>query len=582
MILGISISHNASVAVTSMDGIVVEALEEERVTRIKGYWGIPVKSIDLMSQKYSIDEIVIGSHLKLSLKEMEIFESQLVGNPSNPIGRYSKPFPGFSSSFSQGNPNENLGNLVLSIVRKHHPNRNIPISWVEHHDSHIGSALGLFQEDSIIFSFDGNGDGLSSKIYISKKLSNPELTKINETHRNNSLGSLYSAVTSLYNFKPNSHEGKITGLAAFGSMSQANDYLNSKIKVKDGSISLKIPQNSFSRLIFKIFNYLMRKLVLPITIVDIALIASSKTKNYADLAFAIQKTLEDSMAKVVNFHVLKNGITNISLTGGVFANVKLNSVLAGLDSVEKCRVFPNMGDGGISLGCIWFLLAKRKELSVGRLYKDMFLGPINSHTKDEIDLLVHEGDIEVSEIDGNSITLNIVEDLTAGLIVGIHRGRMEFGPRALGHRSIIANPNLDNVNAEINKRLKRTEFMPLAPIICAEAFDVYFEPQKDMQPFEYMTMTANVKSEYLKRLGGVVHIDGTARPQIVTIESDEYIYRILKSFGDKNGVYALINTSFNVHEQPINYELNDSVSVLKSGGVDVIYTEKFKLKLKKH
>lgn len=93
-----------------MDGIVIEALEEERVTRIKGFWGIPVKSIDLLSQKYSIAEIVIGSHLKLSLKEIEIFESQLVGNPSNPKGKYLKPFPGFNSKFNQDNPNENLGN----------------------------------------------------------------------------------------------------------------------------------------------------------------------------------------------------------------------------------------------------------------------------------------------------------------------------------------------------------------------------------------------------------------------------------------------------------------------------------------
>jgi carbamoyltransferase len=158
---------------------------------------------------------------------------------------------------------------------------------------------------------------------------------------------------------------------------------------------------------------------------------------------------------------------------------------------------------------------------------------------------------------------------------------MEFGPRALGNRSILIDPRKANVNQTVNKRLKRTEFMPFAPIVLENYFDLYFESQNvSKQPFYYMTSTCMVRPEYRSAIPAVTHVDGTARPQIVTKESNAIVTQILEEFCLLTGVPVLVNTSFNVHEEPINFQLEDSLEALERNAVDMIYTNHGRITLR--
>ena len=157
---------------------------------------------------------------------------------------------------------------------------------------------------------------------------------------------------------------------------------------------------------------------------------------------------------------------------------------------------------------------------------------------------------------------------------------MEFGPRALGNRSILIDPRFANINKIANDRLKRTEFMPFAPMVLEEEFSNYFESSNEtMQPFSYMAMTCKVLDSVADKIPAVTHVDQTARPQIVTQELSYFCFNILKSFQAQTGIPVLVNTSLNVHEEPINFTLEDTLSCLRRGAIDVIYTEDLRITL---
>ena len=444
--------------------------------------------------------------------------------------------------------------------------------WVMHHKSHLGTALGVSHGNSLLFSLDGQGDGESGAI---GKTNGESIVELCNFPALDSLGLLYSAVTSRYNFKPTQHEGKITGLAAFGAYSAAVESLLNFVSVKDGCPEIHNIRNLKDRITTKLLRGI-GKVNKPVayTLDEIVQIAESKTINYPDLAFAVQDVLEKSVIEITKFWVQKTSITNIALTGGVFANVKLNQRISELKEVAEIRVFPNMGDGGISVGGVWSWLSERNELVKANLYEDMYLAP-ELESKTEFLALKSNSLLEIRELSEDEIIIEIVERILKQEVVGVHIGSMEFGPRALGNRSILLDPRNDQITKIVNTRLKRTEFMPFAPVVTAESFATFFETKnKSLQPFEFMTMTCDVKSEFQKYLPGITHVDGTARPQIIyPNHSNRIYYEILKKFESQTGFPILVNTSFNVHEEPINYLFKDSVKALISGAVDCIYTE---------
>ena len=254
----------------------------------------------------------------------------------------------------------------------------------------------------------------------------------------------------------------------------------------------------------------------------------------------------------------------------VFANVKLHQTISELPGLMNVSIFPHMGDGGLSLGGIWHELSIKGELSKGLLFHNMYLSEEYFNTIKNKDI---DG-VNFQEITGTQMFDQVSQDLQSGLVIGLHVGGVEFGPRALGNRSILFNAQEPEIGKLLNARLKRTEFMPFAPVILERKFSEYFEYKgESLENFKYMTLTCTVREKVRSLIPTVTHVDGTARPQIIPENSNLIVKNILESYFKLTGVPVLVNTSLNMHEEPINGHLQDSIKCLRLQCIDKLVTE---------
>ena len=297
-----------------------------------------------------------------------------------------------------------------------------------------------------------------------------------------------------------------------------------------------------------------------------------------DLAASIQKHLEENMVQYVDYWVKKTGLPDLVTAGGVFANVKLNQKIVESPSIESFFVHPHMGDGGIALGAALFALAEFK-LGQGGILKpkklrNVYFGP--EFSNEEIQKAIISNGLHAKDCD--DVSNEIANKIDNGRIVGLFQGRMEFGPRALGNRSILAKPVDKSINNSLNRRLARTEFMPFAPsVLEEEAMDYFIGYEKAKYPSKFMTITFDVPKEKQPKIEAVVHIDGTARPQAVDKYSNESYYQILKAYKDVSGLPLFINTSFNAHEEPIVCSPQDAINAFKAKRIDCLVIGNFVL-----
>ena len=585
MKIGLAISHDSSAAITTDKGEIISAMGEERISRNKNHVGIPINSIKLLTDNLDhseLNECIIGTNKNLTLRDARQIVFSLSGNPSNPAGKWLPVGPG------QINNVQLFGNSPYEIVENKlkidFPEifGKIKFTWENHHDSHLGCALGMSNHSKrLIISLDNAGDGESGAIGVTESGNFNSLYRIKSL---DSLGALYTAVTEKYNFRQGSHEGKITGLAALGAYSEAIEILSQHVLVKNGRVKIVHCHKLKDVVIGKVASKVGLKLKTKMQLNEIIDLAESKTNNYPDLAFAIQEVLEKSVLELIQYWVRETQIPDISLAGGVFANVKLNQRISESEFARDVQIFPNMGDGGIAVGGIWSQLAKRGNLSSNNLFNNMYLAP-NTDVLDNEALVQIKSDpslrIEIFAID--DLPKEIASSINSGLVVAFHSENMEFGPRALGNRSLLIDPRRGDLVSIVNKRLKRTEFMPFAPMVMEDKFDEYFlkSSQQSITPFQYMTMTCDVKQQYRSKIPAVTHTDGTARPQTVSENSNKIVYKILSEFSKVSGLHLVVNTSLNIHEEPINFLLKDSIKALKLDAFDVLYFKNMKITLSK-
>jgi len=575
-ILGLAISHDASAALTTGNGVTIAALAEERISRKKSYTGLPLRAIEkLLKLNEEVNEVCIGTHKNLTIDDAIIFAAQLEGNPSNLDGVWGKEFPGFRGALKL---NTNPQDLIQKLLQQRFAGlMDSKFIWINHHDSHLGCSLAASrcgQEDSLLVSLDGQGDGESGAIATLKGGALEVLSRISAL---DSLGELYSAVTRRYGFRPTEHEGKILGLAAYGHYSEAVKVLSRFVSVKDGQIKVHQVRNLKARLVGKSLRALGIPSKIALSLGEIVDLAESQTSSYPDLAYAIQQILESSVLEIINQFIDKTEINALGLAGGVFANVKLNQKISELKGVKTVNVFPNMGDGGISLGGIWSMLHGRGQLAQSNLFQDMYLAP---ETIEEDEFLMRQissdSSLVVKEYNDELELIEFVaQKLHEGSVVALHRGRMEFGPRALCNRSLLADPGNADINRVLNEKLGRTEFMPFAPIVPIEFFEEYFQKEstQELTPFSFMTITCRVRDEKKSIIPAVVHVDGTARPQVVSKDSNPFAHAVITEFAKLSGYPVLINTSLNIHGQPINYCLKDSLGPLATEAYDILAFE---------
>ena len=433
------------------------------------------------------------------------------------------------------------------------------VSFVNHHDAHALPAL-FYQPDwdnALIYTADGGGDFHQYSIlhFDGRKLNRifggDEIIhdKSWPDEKTNSVGHVYSFVTEIAGFKRNRHEGKITGLAAFGKPSVL-DALKGRFTVREDGVI----RSDFGS--YKEMETFMKGL--------------AATCSIEDLARSAQELLEDLFRTSFKLLVAKHRFTNVGLSGGVFSNVLLNQVVSETDGVEDVFVVPPMGDEGLVIGGVLQVLIRERGF-------DDFLAnrqPIG---------LPYWGEEFASFPDpGPGIRLvaetDVVEEgaklLAEGKVCAIFTKGMEYGPRALGARSILINPGDRKINDSVNKRLSRTEFMPFAPYVRDERAEEVFEiTAANRKAMDFMTITTMVKPEWADRISAVVHIDNTARPQIIRREDNPLYYDLLERFEQKTGLPCLVNTSFNAHEEPIINTPEEALNALRNDRVDYLITD---------
>lgn len=592
MYLGLNLSHDSSAALVSKDGKILSAIGEERLARKKNIVSFPYLSIFEFSLKYdlsAVELVVVGSHSSFKHTEMNylhwLFEKDSFPKFDGMLEKFLWP-PGYAPLPQFNSSNDPRGKLREKWLREKLAFELLKfgitaqIVFKNHHDGHVFSAIGSANfKNGLAISLDGEGDGESGlvkefweeegRVHVLDKARIPSTQ---------SLGYMYSAVTNRYNFKPSSHEGKITGLAAFGSGGLVLDFMLSKIEIQSGVPNFKFPTSRIGRYFVETLHKINVGSQLVASFENLADMSASKSSNYADLAFAVQNVLELSVCEMIRYFVHLTGVENITLAGGVFSNVKLNQKIAELDFVEKVSIFPNMGDGGLAVGGIWDHLQKSGILTSEMKFENAYLDVELSENYN-----VHsDNDLFVEDLARADWADKVSDLIIQKKIVGILVGKMEFGPRALMNRSIVADPRDRNINKTLNERLRRTEFMPFAPVCLESDVETLFEIDgKDVsQAFRFMIMTCEVKSDWIDKIPAVVHIDRTARPQIIDRNSHPIAFDLLTVYKAKTGIPCLINTSFNVHEEPIVRSLADGIRSLRAGAVDYIATESLLIRMR--
>jgi carbamoyltransferase len=430
------------------------------------------------------------------------------------------------------------------------------VYFYNHHESHALAPLFYTQwDDALLVTADGGGDTVN---YSHRHFANGALTTIYGGEEClltplpiDSLGHAYETMTAALGFIPRRHEGKLTGLAAFGRPILA-DKIAARFSVNDAGRVL-----SDFRDFREIHNFIRG-------------LAAGVSRE--DAAASIQQVLEDTMLRSVAQLLEHHKARHLGLAGGVFANVRLNRVLAERLPIDEVFIFPAMGDEGMPAGgALCYLLQRdglRHWLAQRRPLSDMYFGRDYTNAIDDA-LKASAGVRQTREppVEGAARRLN------AGQLGAIYTGRMEYGPRALGARSILANPSRRETHDLLNKRLARSEFMPFAPVIAAEKAATVFDVNPvNAYACRFMTITCNVKPQWRERIAAVVHVDGSARPQTIERETNPLYYDILTAFERESGLPVLVNTSFNVHEEPIVNKPSECVQALVDGRIDFVVT----------
>jgi carbamoyltransferase len=432
------------------------------------------------------------------------------------------------------------------------------IHFADHHEAHALTALFHTDwDEALLYTADGVGDNIS---YSIRSLASGRLechlggdNMLAARHlRRNSLAAAYASATAACGFRMFRHEGKLTGLSARGEPKLADALARHFWLDKDGLIESD----------FKNWH------ALDDTVRDIC-----RGHDRETIAASIQKVTEDLVSGAIRSWLARTGRRRLGLAGGLFANVRLNRLLAETLPIDEIFVFPAMGDDGLCAGAALGFLLERDGLAAWlrrrRRLADVYLA---QDFDPSIDACLAAGP-GVRALAGDPVEV-ATGLICAGKVGAIYVGRMEFGPRALGARSIIASPSDAAINDNLNKRLDRSEFMPFAPYVLEEDAERVFEiTNVNRYAARFMTITCAVRPEWRERIPAVVHIDGTARPQIVGDEANPLFAAILRRFRDTTGLPVLVNTSFNVHEEPIVNRPQECLKALLDGRVDFVVTK---------
>lgn len=585
-ILGISAFYHDAAAAIISDGDIVAAAQEERFTRKKHDSSFPVNAIKycLKEAKIDMSEVnYVAFYDKPFLKMERLLETYLSYAP--------KGFKSFISSM----PSWIRQKIYLKAQIQKFLDFDGMIIFPEHHHSHAASAFypSPFQEAAIL-TIDGVGEWATTSFGYGK---DNGLVLTDEIRFPHSLGLLYSAFTYFCGFRVNSGEYKLMGLAPYGEPKYVDLILDHVVDLKDdGSFRLNLKYFNYCTGLTMTNHHLENLFATPRREAE-----SKMTQVYMDIARSIQVVTEEIVLKIATHVHKQTGMKNLCMAGGVALNCVANGRVQREGPFDRIWVQPASSDSGGALGAaliVWneYLNEPRKASGTRDIQKASLLGP--SYSDQEIKKFLIDNDIPFEEITSKDFPSTIAKLLNDQNVIGWFQGRMEFGPRALGARSILGDPRSEKMQSIINLKIKfRESFRPFAPSVLQEKAEDYFELNGDSP---YMLMVSPIKSEKrvdelnptdfdgfdklkVKRseIPAITHVDYSARVQTVTREDNPKYYDMIHQFSEKYGCPLVINTSFNVRGEPIVCTPEDSYRCFMRTNMDFLVAGSFLVDKKK-
>ena len=568
-IIGVNAYHGDSAACLIRDGKLVCAIEEERIRRIKHWAGFPSESIKwcLSYAKVcpsDVDHIAVSRNplSKLVKKGFRVICSRpklsfICGRASN-YARIVDIKRTFEESFGF-----KAGSLKAKIWQ------------IEHHRSHLASAFFVSPFDcSALLSIDGFGDFVSTMTGFGK---NSKIRVFSDIEFPDSLGIFYTALTQFLGFLNYGDEYKVMGLSAFGNpvyldkMRKIVKLNNSGLFSLDTSYFMHKRSNvemtwfSESPKIGRLFSDKL-----------ISLLGEPRGEkeeldgHFQDIAASLQAMYEEVFFHILNHLYKKAKSENLSLSGGCAQNSLANGKIYSNTHFKNVYVPPAGHDAGGAIGAAFYLWNQILGNKRNFMMDSAYWGP--GFSRDEIKGALYESGLQYEELEEEELFKKAVNEISSGKILGWFQGRTEWGPRALGNRSILVDPRRKEMKDVLNARIKKREwFRPFAPSILEERFTEWFD---GIHPAPFMEKVYKIRPEKMGLIPAVTHVDGTARLQTVGLAANTKYYKLIQAFEEQTGVPILLNTSFNENEPIVNTPY-DAINCFKKVGMDMLIIESF-------
>ncbi|MBK8515205.1 MAG: carbamoyltransferase [Saprospiraceae bacterium] len=548
-ILGLNAYHADSSAAIFRDGIMIAATEEERFRRVKHWAGFPSEAIQfcLKEAGISIDQV---DHIAIGRDPRAKFWKKIKFALSNPAIGIPTIWDRFNNSKKVASIEDEFVELFPGIQADKIRSK---LHWVEHHRSHLASAFFASPfEEAALLSIDGSGDFSTTMLGVGK---GNQIEVIDSLDFPNSIGIFYSAMTQYLGFPHYGDEYKVMGLAPYGKPKYI-DKLRKLVILKEGGL-FDLDQMYFNPTKSGVVSYGMDNLPVVATLFgkEIENLFGPARKSsedlsqyHKDIAASVQKYTEEIIFHILKYLHKKTGLSNVCIAGGVAQNSVANGKLTENTPFKEVYI-PSAGhDAGISMGAALYvhnqILKKERMPAIWSAYTG------SQYSNEDIETYLKSKGIEYQKYD-EVVLYNVVADrLADGGVIGWFQGRAEFGPRALGARSILADPRRADAKELLNSKIKKREsFRPFAPSILEDYVHEYFE-KTDKVPF--MEKVFLIRKEKHAVIPAVTHVDGTGRLQSVSKEVSPRYYNLIEAFRQKTGVPILLNTSFNENEPIVN------------------------------
>ena len=552
--------HDASCALV-IDGQIVAAAEEERFSRVKHASGLPIHAmrycLEAGGLRASDLDVVVAAWRPwvLKLRATLALKSAL----ASPQIFLSKAKRGAGQ---MGHEWKELFTL-RRLLERHLGRSRYAVRYLEHHLAHAASAFLCSPfEEAAILTVDGAGEEDTTVLWHGN---GRKIRKLGEVCLPHSLGHLYSATTAFLGFKVQQDEYKVMGLAAMGTPKYAPYLLDNVVALRpDGGFVVKPYFLDYHLARFGKFSAEVEQLFGPPRRPD-----EEISEHHADVAASVQHALEQALFNLLRHLHERTRSPRLGLAGGVALNCTANGKIFTNTPFEQVFVQPAAGDNGTSLGAALYWTNPGPQRVTASL-PHAYWGP--SYSRGRAEAALRAAGVHYSELTENALIERVAQLLADGNVVGWFHGRMEWGPRALGARSLLADPRRADIKEKINRIIKKREpFRPFAPSVLEERATEYFD---GYQPSPFMLFTFPVKPGKRSAIPAVTHTDGTARPQGVTAEGSPRYYRLIRRFGELTGVPMVLNTSFNV-EEPIVCSPEDALATFLGCDMNYLVLEDF-------